>query len=68
MSYDNGIDINHENKNNNNQNHRVKGSGKIEIVDIILPEIILTSANSRRKKGVLFLEQLLEVNNEYLMK
>lgn len=62
-----GISIcNHEIK-DGNELHNILG-GKIEIVDLLPLDEILRSAESRKKKGVLFMKQLLESNNQFLMK
>jgi hypothetical protein len=49
------------------EEHRIKG-GSIEIIDLIEENVIMKSAQSRRLKNVIFLEQLLENDNTRLMK
>ncbi|PKK67196.1 hypothetical protein RhiirC2_783825 [Rhizophagus irregularis] len=48
-------------------NHRIKG-GNVEVIDLMSKKEILKSAQSRRTKGVLFLEQVLESDKKHLMK
>ncbi|GBC14593.2 hypothetical protein GLOIN_2v1779814 [Rhizophagus irregularis DAOM 181602=DAOM 197198] len=48
-------------------NHKIKG-GNVEVIDLMSKKEILKSAQSRRTKGVLFLEQVLESDKEHLMK
>ncbi|PKC71319.1 hypothetical protein RhiirA1_390634 [Rhizophagus irregularis] len=47
--------------------HRIKGSG-LEIIGYLTKKEIKLSAMSRRKKGIIFLSQLLERDNVHLMK
>ncbi|PKB94488.1 hypothetical protein RhiirA5_438652 [Rhizophagus irregularis] len=56
----------HETKDKEDE-HRIKGRG-LEIIDFLTKKEIKLSANSRRKKGIIFLPQLLEGDSVHPMK
>ncbi|RGB33433.1 hypothetical protein C1646_761733 [Rhizophagus diaphanus] len=57
----------HEIKEINNEAHMIKG-GKIDLIDILDHKLIIKSAKSRKNKGILFLEDLLEADGTQMLK